>query len=88
MHTPKRYDHCLTIERATLLFMFIVRLLSGSDDTSTYVTNIGRRRSRSPNESVVTPIDDQIEQVAKRHRVPSDTVKRIVSVGESDRLLP
>ncbi|CAF0828197.1 unnamed protein product [Rotaria sp. Silwood1] len=53
------------------------RLLSGSDDVSEYPTT--RRRSKSPNDNLTTPIDDQIEQVAKRHRVPSDTVKRIIS---------
>ncbi|CAM4931852.1 unnamed protein product [Rotaria socialis] len=53
------------------------RLLSGSDDVSEYP--ITRRRSRSPNHNLTTPIDDEIEQVAKRHHVPSDTVKRIIS---------
>ncbi|CAF3612553.1 unnamed protein product [Rotaria sordida] len=53
------------------------RLLSGSDDLSEYSTT--RRRSRSPNDNLTAPIDEQIEQVAKRHRVPSDTVKRIIS---------
>ncbi|CAF1129056.1 unnamed protein product [Adineta steineri] len=53
------------------------RLLSGCDDTSEYLPT--RRRSRSPNADLITPIDGQIEQVAKRHRVPSDTVKRIIS---------
>ncbi len=57
----------------------MLRLLSGCDDTSEYSTI--RRRSRSPNDDLITPIDDQIEQVAKKHRVPSDTVKRIISVG-------
>ncbi len=57
----------------------VLRLLSGCDDTSEY--SAPRRRSRSPNDDLITPIDEQIEQVAKRHRVPSDTVKRIISVG-------
>jgi hypothetical protein len=59
-------------------FFSILRLLSGSDDTSEY--SAIRRRSRLSNDDLITPIDDQIEQVAKRHRVPSDTVKRILSV--------
>jgi hypothetical protein len=60
----------------------LLRLLSGCEDSSEYPTT--RRRSRSPNNDITTPINDQIEQVAKRHRVPSDTVKRIISVGFID----
>jgi len=60
------------------IFFSVLRLLSGCDDTSEYSTI--RRRSRLSNDDLITPIDDQIEQVSKRHRVPSDTVKRILSV--------
>jgi hypothetical protein len=59
----------------------VLRLLSGCDDTTEYSTS--RRRSRSPSDDLTTPIDEQIEHVAKKHRVPSDTVKRIISVGFS-----
>jgi transposase len=57
----------------------VLRLLSGYDDTSE--SPIIRRRTRLTNDDLTTAttIDDQIEQVAKRHRVPSDTVKRIFS---------
>ncbi|CAF1315866.1 unnamed protein product [Adineta ricciae] len=53
------------------------RLLSGSDDATEYPAI--RRRTRSANDDTITPIDDQIEQVAKRYCVPSDIVKRIIS---------
>ncbi|UJR10517.1 hypothetical protein I4U23_014720 [Adineta vaga] len=53
------------------------RLLSGCDDPTENPAI--RRRSRLSNDDISTPIDDQIEQVAKKHCVPSDIVKRIVS---------
>jgi len=60
----------------------VLRLHSGSDDPSDFL-NVRRRTRLSSNEDLQTPIDDQIDQVAKRHRVPTDTVKRIFSVSET-----
>ena len=56
-----------------------LRLLSVCDDASEDPT--AKRQSRGPNDDITTPINGQIEQVAKRHHVPSDTVKCIISVG-------